>query len=578
MKQEAILGCFSHPGRSKAWTASQLIEHFEGVDVFKSLGRVEDYRYAMLSQGFLGPNVVNRQKQRLDENILRIRREMAEREVPVGTLEAFLAGRPDLQAFGVTADYLREEWAITDTHPDWPGEIYIPFLRNTIGMNEAGDPEFELTDLPCAKHRRPEPGNKTLSVAGSDFFGTLYGEHLDTGDKDVLLCEGETDTWAAHCAYKEHYAVLGLPTGAKGPTEAQITLINGRPVLLAFDNDDAGNNAAVLWKEALPTARRLRLPVQADLCALGPEGFGNVTILDEPYAIDQAEFMAEPDPEWMIEGMIVRGGGIGQIIGTSTAGKTFVALDLALSICGKDDWLGHKINVNGPVVYACLENPAGFRKRLRTWLIRYGIQRYRLKIVRHHQINLMKADSVGEFLSGVRTIEPAMVIIDTQAKATAGMDENSAQDTGVMIEYIEAVARELTCPVILVHHVGHAGSDRLGGRGSTALFAAMDFVILVKHDTKTKERTLEFTKLKDGDPINALSFHIESVNGVGVLVKGTRNNLDDEDTEPPEDPNAHGTVKRYKKHRRDKEEACDECKAANRAHQAKQRAEDDEVD
>lgn len=532
---EAILGCFSHPGTRKAWTASQLIELFEGINLFKATARVEDYRNAMQAAGWIGPAVVSRQKQRLDENILRIRREMAAVTPPSQALEKLLEGRPDLQAFGVTPEYLRSTWSLTDTHPDYPGEVYIPFLRHVAVYNDDGEGSYELTDLPCAKHQ--EPGGQRLAVAGSDFLTTLYGEHLDDGERPVLLCEGESDTWAAHCGFGSAYNVLGLPTGARGPTEAQLTIVGQRQVYLAFDNDDAGNNAALLWKEALPLARRLKLPVNADICALGPEGFGQCEVLDEPYAIDMSEFLAEPDPEWMVDGMIVQGGGIGQIIGTSTAGKTFVALDLALSVCGQSEWLGHKINTNGPVVYACLENPAGFRKRLRAWLYKNGVPPNRLYVIRHKPLNLSKADSVVEFLDGVRPIEPAMVIIDTQAKATAGMDENSAQEAGVMIEYVEAIARELACPVILVHHVGYTNEDRPGGRGSSALFAAMDFVVLVKHNRKTDERQLQFTKLKDGEPINNLSFHIESVPGTGsaILAKGPRANLEEDVEEVPDD-------------------------------------------
>lgn len=536
MHNDAILGCFSHPGRQKAWTAAQLLSEFEGIDAFKAIARVEEYREAMHADGWVGPAAQNRSKQRLDENILRIRREMAESTRSInGTLDSFMQQRPDLDLFGVNPSYLRETWKVTDGHPDFPGEIYIPYLRTSLSV-EDGEVVSEWQDLPCAKHRRLD--GKPFSVAGSDFSGTLYGEHLDTGEKDVLLCEGETDVWAAHCAVGSQYDVLGLPTGAKGPTPEQLALIGARQVFIAFDNDDAGNNAALLWKEALPLSRRLKLPIKSDICSLGPAGFLACEVLDEPYAIDMMEFLSEPDPEWMIDGMIIQGGGIGQIIGASTAGKTFVALDLAMSVCGKDEWLGHKIRTNGNVIYACMENPAGFRKRLRAHIARYGHPPFDLKIVRHRPLNLVKAEKVSEFLDGIRAHDPVMVIIDTQAKATAGMDENSAQEAGLMIEYVDAIARELTCPVILVHHVGYSSDDRPGGRGSSAMFAAMDFVLHCKWNRKTDERTITFPKLKDGEPIAPIGWHIEAEPGVGsaVFVKASRCNLEKEaePSAPPE--------------------------------------------
>lgn len=538
INNDAILGCFSHPGRHKAWTAAQLVEAFEGIDVFKAAARVEDYRDQMNAAGWVGPTPVQHyQKQRLDANILRIRREMAagNQGAPMAAVEVFLDSRPDLRAFGVTADYLRDTWSITEGHPDYPGEIYIPFFDTVESPPGSGD--FLLIDLECAKHRDPRPGNKPMSVAGSDFSRTLYGEWMDDGVRDVLLCEGESDTWAAHAHLKNSFNVLGLPSGARGPTATQLEIVGDRTVWIAFDNDDAGNTAALQWKEALPKARRLKLPVGSDICSLGPESLGQWEIIDEPYVINAGEFLMEPDPEWMIDGLIIEGGGIGQIIGSSTVGKTFVALDLALHVCYKEEWFGHKIRTNGPVVYACLENPSGFRKRVRAWAAQYnqGHVPNQLGVIRHHQINLTKAESVTEFLDGVRLADPAMVIIDTQAKATMGMDEDKAMDTGVMVGYIEAIAKELACPVILVHHSGYSDDGRPGGRGSSAMFAAMDFVMAVRWNQKTNERTIHFTKLKDGEPINPIAFHLESVMSVGsaVLVPGPRNNAPEEQGPPP---------------------------------------------
>jgi hypothetical protein len=58
------------------------------------------------------------------------------------------------------------------------------------------------------------------------------------------------------------------------------------------------------------------------------------------------------------------------------------------------------------------------------------------------------------------------IAIDTYAKATIGSDTNSDKDVGLIEARCDAIAHELQCQVILVHHTGK-DKDR-GARGSAA--------------------------------------------------------------------------------------------------------------
>ena len=71
------------------------------------------------------------------------------------------------------------------------------------------------------------------------------------------------------------------------------------------------------------------------------------------------------------------------------------------------------------------------------------------------------------------------VIIDTLAKATSGMDENSAKDMGRIIDQTRRIQEETGATVILVHHTGHSDTNR--ERGSSSLAGAVDSSILVKN-------------------------------------------------------------------------------------------------
>jgi len=116
-------------------------------------------------------------------------------------------------------------------------------------------------DLVAYKRRRA--GGKPMAAAGADFSEVLYGEWLDNGTSAVLLCEGESDVWAARTALPG-WSVLGLPTGA-GSHPRQAHSLSGRNVVLAFDGDATGRAALRNWFDALQgVAESVRIIIMPD--------------------------------------------------------------------------------------------------------------------------------------------------------------------------------------------------------------------------------------------------------------------------------------------------------------------------
>lgn len=144
-------------------------------------------------------------------------------------LDAKLATSPGLN---VTAGWLVHEFRIGVSGP----EIVIPYYNRD-------------DDLVSYKHRTPN--SKALSPRGSNQFDdVLYGEWKDDGEAVILLCEGESDVWAATAA---GFLALGLPTGA-GAQPRQAPRLANRKVILAFDGDAAGRAALPKWWQALRAA------------------------------------------------------------------------------------------------------------------------------------------------------------------------------------------------------------------------------------------------------------------------------------------------------------------------------------
>jgi DNA primase len=136
-------------------------------------------------------------------------------------------------------------------------EIIVPYY-NRVG------------ELVTYKHRTAD--TPVLAAPGSCFDDVLYGEWLDTDPSlPVLLCEGESDAWAAYEAAAGSYAVLAVPTGATSPPKAgQLAQVRGRRVLIAFDGDEAGAIGTELWCRALGEADILLMADGEDLAKLPP--------------------------------------------------------------------------------------------------------------------------------------------------------------------------------------------------------------------------------------------------------------------------------------------------------------------
>lgn len=186
------------------------------------------------------------------------------------------------------------------------------------------------------------------------------------------------------------------------------------------------------------------------------------------------------------------------LYGESTAGKTFLGMDLALHLAGGKDWHGYKVKRRRPVLYVTLEGRAGFDGRMLSLsTVDKDVDDY-FRVLNPH-ISLNKADVGAEGLKQVLAAckeaevicgEPVgLVVIDTLARAMAGDDENAVAD---MMHYLDhragEIARQTGAAVLTVHHTNKNGQIR----GSSAAMPAVDGLL------RADDGTLYAEKIKDG--------------------------------------------------------------------------------
>ncbi len=201
----------------------------------------------------------------------------------------------------------------------------------------------------------------------------------------------------------------------------------------------------------------------------------------------------QPRPVFLVEGILVEST-LSAMIGKEATYKSFIALDMALSIATGKPFQGHRVE-RGDVVYIAGEGSGGIRNRIDAWMRRHDCALPDTFHLLPEAVYLLQEGEVKGLINEVETLpeKPKLVIVDTLARAIQGGDENSAKDMGSLISACDALRTTFGAHVLLVHHENKKG----GIRGSPSLPGAIDTGIDIDRDGETV--TLTCSKQKDSD-------------------------------------------------------------------------------
>lgn len=190
-----------------------------------------------------------------------------------------------------------------------------------------------------------------------------------------------------------------------------------------------------------------------------------------------AEITKLPKPVPLIAGFLDLDS-LALLYGPSGSGKSFIALDWAMSVATGSWWLGHAIHP-GPVLYVIAEGATGFGDRVEAWQ-----QHQTLYNDPENAIWLPVAVDIHSptWAQALATLAAelgvVLVVVDTLARSMVGADENSGRDMGIVIHGADLIRRATQACVLLVHHTGK--NIEAGARGHSALLAAVDSSLACK--------------------------------------------------------------------------------------------------
>jgi hypothetical protein len=233
------------------------------------------------------------------------------------------------------------------------------------------------------------------------------------------------------------------------------------------------------------------------------------------------DLLNRPPKQWLIE-QVLGAGDIGMVYGPPGSGKTFTIVDLTFAACLGKQW-AMRFNVVRPltVAYCAGEGISGLPDRFAAAAEFYGVTELP-NLFFFENVPQLFTDTPTNTISIRRFIDDwkagraanelphlDLLVIDTLHTATAGADENSAQDMGRVLQAVKLAVKELGCAVLVVHHTNKSGN---GERGSSALRGAMDFMLKV--EAAGSKYQLHCEKLKDGERWKDQTYDLVTVSNV----------------------------------------------------------------
>jgi len=395
-----------------------------------------------------------------------------------------------------------------DVLPDLTAEPGLDPKGHTRDLDMTGDGDFQMPDCPdCGK------------PVGKDHYATCPPDQAVVTEAHCVSCnsrEGlfvtDPDTGELWHAVDEDDAA---ETGGHRADGVATDPRTGQPTADEFAN------VADAEHYADDVVRPLPPPIDpADL----PADFGTPRqAKDSPYPDDVEEsdpdvFDSEhngvpriapfshwrdmPPPEYIIDGLIEHGG-LTSIIGPPGMGKSTVVLDMACHIATGKRWQGLQ-TLKTKVLYLPGEGLSGAVQRLRAWEAAHS-EDLGTDLLLGNGIILVNAqnEAWGEIAAYIARQRIGLVIFDTFARMSAGLEENSATDVGKAVRRFDKLKELTNAGVCVVHHTGKA--DPSTGRGSSALNGALDSELLIRPATWDTTQIADSNGRVAGKPLELMT-------------------------------------------------------------------------
>jgi len=242
--------------------------------------------------------------------------------------------------------------------------------------------------------------------------------------------------------------------------------------------------------------------------------------------VTQFAACSDEEIDWMVDSIIERGAN-GAIVAEPKIGKSWLAIDLGVSLAVGTEFLGFKVPRPVKVAFVSREdNPPLTRWRLRHLFAAKQPENPNLlesnlwinTRQQSKQLLLDNSEQFGELLADLRTVKPEFLILDV-LNTLHCKDENDATEMRQVFACLDEIQREIGCGIAVVHHYGKSGNGSITQRmrGSSAIAGWCEWMIgLELEDAEQKVRKMHF-ELKAAAPPEPIYWVISSGLGAAEL-------------------------------------------------------------
>lgn len=222
---------------------------------------------------------------------------------------------------------------------------------------------------------------------------------------------------------------------------------------------------------------------------------------------------------------------VGFVAGHPKAGKSFMALDLAVSVASGTPCLGHfPVEEKGPaLVYLAEDTLPCVRERIAALCLhrRLAIESLPLYVITAASLRLDDATDQARLCATLAALRPRLLVLDPLVRLHR-CDENRADEVSALLGFLRTLQRQYQVAIVVVHHLGKKHRRDLGQslRGSGDLHAWSDssaylvrrndqIVVTLEHRSEKAPAPLTLTLALGAD---GKSPHLERVTSTGAPV------------------------------------------------------------
>ncbi len=220
-----------------------------------------------------------------------------------------------------------------------------------------------------------------------------------------------------------------------------------------------------------------------------------------------SELQEQQGVPWLIEGLWTQQG-VGLLCGSPKSCKTWLALELAVSVASKTAVLGRYevLDPGGVLLFAAEDAPAMVRSRL------LGIAEQRalsleglpIHLVMQRSLRLESKKDQARLQATVARYQPKLLVLDPFIRLSS-IDENSSMEVSAVLAYLRALQTEYGVAILVVHHArksgGHGAAAGLALRGSGDFWAWGDSNLYLNRKQEKLQLTIEHRCAATPEPV-----------------------------------------------------------------------------